>query len=171
MNKSTSEQYLSILNIINNFLDKELNGLAINGLVNKIKEGTTDPYNILSKYCSCLVSSGNISTITIKQRVITIKNFFEYCNIDINPRKFKLKVKLPKNIKKDKEALTKEDVVDILNNCFDIRLKTYVMLLAATGMRAVEALNICIKDIDYESKSATIYVRGENTKTRNDRSI
>jgi len=96
MNKSTSEQYLSILNIINNFLDKELNGLAINGLVNKIKEGTTDPYNILSRYCSYLVSSGNISTITIKQRVITIKNFFEYCNIDINPRKFKLKVKLPK---------------------------------------------------------------------------
>jgi hypothetical protein len=96
MNKSTSEQYLSILNIINNFLDKELNGLAINGLVNKFKEGSADPYNILSRYCSYLVNSGNISAITSKQRVITIKNFFEYCNIDINPRKFKLKVKLPK---------------------------------------------------------------------------
>jgi hypothetical protein len=96
MNKSTSEQYLSILNIFNNFLNKELNGLAINGLVNKFKEGSADPYNILSRYCSYLVNSGNISAITSKQRVITIKNFFEYCNIDINPRKFKLKVKLPK---------------------------------------------------------------------------
>jgi hypothetical protein len=96
MSKSTSEQYLSILNIFNNFLNKELNGLAINGLVNKFKEGSADPYNILSKYCSYLVNSGNISTITIKQRVITIKNFFEYCNIDINTRKFKLKVKLLK---------------------------------------------------------------------------
>lgn len=96
MSKSTSEQYLSILNIFNNFLNKELNGLAINGLVNKFKEGSADPYNILSKYCSYLVNSGNISTITIKQRVITIKNFFEYCNIDIRIRKFKLKVKLPK---------------------------------------------------------------------------
>ena len=96
MSKSTSEQYLSILNIFNNFLNKELNGLAINGLVNKFKEGFADPYNILSKYCSYLVNSGNISTITIKQRVITIKNFFEYCNIDIRIRKFKLKVKLPK---------------------------------------------------------------------------
>ena len=83
MNKSTSEQYLSILNIFNIFLNKELNGLTINGLVNKIKEGSADPYNILSRYCSYLESSSNISTITIKQRVITIKNFFEYCDIDI----------------------------------------------------------------------------------------
>jgi hypothetical protein len=34
----------------------------------------------------------------------------------------------------------------MLNNCFDIGLKTYVMLLAATGMHAVEALNICVKE-------------------------
>jgi integrase len=66
----------------------------------------------------------------------------EYCNIDINPRRFKLKVRLPKAVKKNKEVLSKKDVIDILNNCSDIRLKTYVMLLAATGMRAVEALNI-----------------------------
>ena len=45
------------------------------------------------------------------------------------------------------------------------------MLLAATGMRAVEALNIRIKDIDFENKPATIYVRGENTKTKTDRII
>ena len=45
------------------------------------------------------------------------------------------------------------------------------MLLAATGMRAVEALNIRIKDIDFDNKPATIYVRGENTKTKTDRII
>jgi integrase len=44
------------------------------------------------------------------------------------------------------------------------------MLLATTGMRAVEALNIH-KDIDFESKPATIYVRGENTKTKTDRIV
>jgi integrase len=66
----------------------------------------------------------------------------------ISPRKFKLKVKLPRAIIKNKEALSKEDIVDILNACSEIRLKTYVMLLAGTGMRAVEALSIRIKDID-----------------------
>jgi len=30
----------------------------------------------------------------------------------------------------------------MLNNCFDIGLKTYVMLLAATGMPAVEELDL-----------------------------
>ena len=49
---------------------------------------------------------------------------------------------MPKVIRKNKEALSKEDVIDILNACSDIRLKTYVMFLAAGGFRAVEAL-IC----------------------------
>ena len=142
MSKSTAEQYLSRLNIFGIFLRKEFNDLTINDLVNKIKEGSIDPYNILSRYCSYLKSGDNISTITIKQRVITVKNFFEYCDININPKKFKLKVRLPKNVRRTKEAISKKDVIEILNNCSDIRLKTYVMLLAATGMRAVEALNI-----------------------------
>ena len=46
-----------------------------------------------------------------------------------------------------------------------------MILLAATGMRASEALNILIKDIDFDNKPATIYVRGENTKTKTDRVI
>ena len=91
--------------------------------------------------------------------------------MDVSPRKFKLKVRLPKVIRKNKDALSKEDVIDILNNCSEIKLKTYVMLLAATGMRAVEALHICIKDLNFDVKPANIYIRGENTKTKTDRTI
>ena len=170
MNKATAKQYLSRLNIFSVFLDKEFDGLTIDNLVSNIKDETTDPYNILSKYSAYLKSS-NISTITIKQRVVTVKNFFEYCDIDFSPRKFKIKVRLPKVVKRNKEAISKEDVIDILNQCSDIRLKTYVMLLAATGMRAVEALHIRVKDIDFENKPARISVMGENTKTKTDRTI
>ena len=171
MNKPTAEQYLSRLNIFNIFLDKEFNGLTIYSIVNKIKEGAINYYNILSQYCRYLKNGNNISTITIKQRVVTVKNFFEYCAIDINSRKFKLKVRLPKTVRRNKEAISKKDVIDILNNCSNIRLKTYVMLLSATGMHVVEALNIHIKNIDFDNKPATIYVRGENTKTKTDRII
>src|SRR4051794_1185539 len=52
--------------------------------------------------------------------------------------------------------------IDILNQCSNPRLKTYVMLLASTGMRAVEALHMRIKDIDFESNPAKVFVRGEN---------
>ena len=46
----------------------------------------------------------------------------------------------PKTVKRNKEAISKEDVAEIINQCSDIRLKTYVMLLAAAGMRDVEGL-------------------------------
>jgi integrase len=95
-----------------------------------------------------LQTSYNISTLTLKTRIITAKNFLEYYDVDISPRKFKLKVKMLKVIRQDKEALPKEDIVEILNACSDIKLKTYVMLLAATEMRTTEALSIRIKDLD-----------------------
>jgi len=170
MNKSTAGQYLSRLNIFSVFLNKEFDGLTIDSLVNKIKEKTVDPYSVLTAY-SAYLWNGNFSTITIKQRVVTVKNFFEYFDIDVSPRKFKIKVRLPKTVKRNKEAISKEEVIDILNQCTNIRLKTYVMLLAATGMRSVEPLHVRIKDIDFENKPARILVRGENTKTKTDRTV
>jgi integrase len=170
MNRSTAGQYLNRLSIFSGFLNKEFDGLKIDSLVNKIKEKTADPYSVLSAYSAYLRNS-NFSTITIKQRVVTVKNFFEYCDIDVSPRKFKIKVRLPKAVKRNKEAISKDDVIDILNQCSDFRLKTYVMLLAATGMRAVEALHVRVKDIDFENKPTRIFVRGENTKTKTDRTV
>jgi integrase len=66
-----------------------------------------------------------------------------------------------KVIRKSKEALNKQDIINILNSCADIRLKTYVMLLAATGMRATEALCIRIKDIDLKQVQSR-YLSVEN---------
>src|SRR6478609_6916849 len=170
MNKSTAEEYLNRLRIFNEFLYKEYGGMTIDNLLEKIKDGTINTYNILSRY-SADQKNCNISSTTIKQRVVTVKNFFEYHDIEISPRKFKLKVRLPKSVRKNKEALSKEDIADILNHCSDIKLKTYVMLLAATGMRASEALHIRIKDIDFEKHPTELYVRGENTKTKADRTV
>ena len=170
MSKSTVEEYLNRLRIFNSYLNKEYGGMTIEHLLEKIKNGTIDTYILLSKF-SADQKSSNISSNTIKQRVVTVKNFFEYHDIEISPRKFKIKVRLPKIVRKNKEALSKEDIADILNNCSDIKLKTYVMLLAATGMRATEALHVCIKDIDFKKDPAELYFRGENTKTKADRTI
>ena len=46
-----------------------------------------------------------------------------------------------------------------------------MILLAATGMRATEALHIQVKDIDFGKNPAELYIRGENTKTKADRTI
>jgi integrase len=91
-------------------------------------------------------------------------------NVDISACKLKLKVKLPKVVRKKKEALSKEDIVEILNVCDNIRLRIYVMLLAATGSRIVEALSTRITDLDLDSNPLTL-LREESTKTKADRIV
>ena len=50
MNKSTAEEYLNRLKIFNEFLHKEYDGITIDNLLEKIKDGIIDTYSILSKY-------------------------------------------------------------------------------------------------------------------------
>lgn len=170
MSKSTAQEDLHRLVSLKIFVENTYK-ISVDMLMEQIKQGSIDAYDILGRYGEYLKSTNNISNLTLKQRVVTVKNFLEYHDVDISPRKFKLKVKLPKVVRRNKEALTKEEIVNILNMCSDIRLKTYVMLLAATGMRAVEALSIRIKDLDFQSYPPRLFVRGEFTKTRSDRKM
>jgi len=118
-----------------------------------------------------LQANNDLSALSLKQNVTTAKNFLEYHDIGISPRKFKFKVKLPKVVRKNKEALTKEDIIDILNACSDIRLKTYILLLASTGIRATEALSTRECDYDLEADPPRVLIRGEYTKTKIDRIV
>jgi integrase len=170
MSKSTAYEYYLRLHNFEGFVSKEY-GLTIDRILKKITDGSEDPYDILSNYIVYLQETYSISSVTLKQRVVTAKNFFEYSDIDISPRKFKLKVRLPKVVKQYKEALGKQDIIEILNVCSEIRLKTYVMLLAATGMRALEALSVRICDVEFEADPVKIFVRGEYTKTKTDRFV
>jgi integrase len=171
MNKSTASEYWFRLRTFADFVSHDYGNTTLDKIIIKLREGSEDPYDILSGYVSYLQTSCNISASTLKTRIITAKNFLEYHDVDISPRKFKLKVKMPRVTRKNKEALSKEDIIDILNVCDNIRLRTYVMLLAATGMRATEALSIRIKDLDFDPNPAKIFVGGEYTKTRTDRVV
>jgi integrase len=171
MSKSTANEYWKRLSNFQMFIGNEYRISSTDDLIVKIRKGILDVYDILNGYSAYLQQNYTVSALTLKLRVVTVKNFFEYYDVDISPRKFKLKVKLPRIIKRSKEALSKEDVIGILNACSDIKLKTYVMLLAATGMRATEALSIRIRDLDLTSNPAKVFVRGEYTKTKTDRTV
>jgi len=89
MNKSTAYQYFSRLNDFADFIRKEYeNRLSLDSLLNRIKQGNQNPYDLLNGYAVYLRDS-NISTLTLKQRIVTVKNFFKYNDIDISPRRFK----------------------------------------------------------------------------------
>ena len=128
-------------------------------------------YEVLAAYAIFLLGTGKISSLTLKQWVVTAKNLLEFYDIDISPKKFKLKVRLPRAIRRNKEALTRELLIEILNSIPDLRLKTYLLLLSATGMRATEALSIRISDLSLETDTPKVFVRGEYTKTKTDRYV
>src|SRR5215203_2132193 len=157
-------------------LDDVINELKNNGNNNKI-----DPYELLSGFVAYLEEEEDIENPnTIRYFVATARNFLEYNDIEISPRKFKLKVRLPKAVIRHKEAISKEEICEILLKCSNIKLKTYLMLLASTGMRATEALALRHKDFDFDeenrnnnnnNRQAFVRIRGEFTKTRTDRYV
>ena len=174
MSTSTAYQYKFRLENFRHFVNTEFN-LSIDNLILQLEKGAIDVYHVFSKYLTYLCSTSNgraLSPSTIKSRINTARGFLEsQSEIEISERKFRLRVKIPKSIIKKKDALSKTDVIDIINSCSDIRLRTYVLLLAATGMRATEALSTRICDYDLDSIHPTVAIRGENTKTKTDRKV
>lgn len=67
--------------------------------------------------------------------------------------------------------MDKEDIIDIINACSGLRLKTYVMLLAASALRASGALSIRICDVEFDAHPVKVFIRGEYTKTKLDRFV
>ncbi len=66
---------------------------------------------------------------TIRYFVITARNFLEYHDIEISPRKFKLRVRLPKPVARRKEAISKEEIREILLKCSDINSRPMLCCL------------------------------------------
>jgi len=101
----------------------------------------------------------------------SVRSYFAYNDIDIIPSKFKRKVKMPKSYHEEEEPLDASDIRKILLACNNRRLKTYLLVLASGGMRAVEGLAIRIKDIDLSVNPTKIHIRKEYAKTRVARDI
>jgi integrase len=167
-NKRTSIEYFGRLLAFEQFINENYDFTVDDLVINKIF--SVDIYDLLSSFVTWLSSrtdkDGNklLSPVSIKNRVINVKNLLEYYDIAINPHKFKLRVKLPRVHNQYKEALIREDIIKILETCESYKLKTYLILLAVTGLRASEACSIRLKDIDYNNHK--INVRAEFTKTK-----
>jgi integrase len=136
-----------------------------------IRDGKADVYEVLRSYASFLLKKGTLSAKTIGYSVKTARRFLEYNDFEISSSKFHLKVKLPKGIRTEPAELGKADVIKIINGLPDIRIKTFVMFLASSGCRAEEALSITLGDIDLEKDPATIHVDGNFTKTKRERHL
>jgi hypothetical protein len=105
-NRKTGIQYAARLRNFANYFSKTYNFTIDDLLINKTFK--IDVYELLSNYAFYLTSEYvcsdgfKLSNITIKNKVNTIRNFLEYHDIDINPRKYKLKIRHPKVVRQEK---------------------------------------------------------------------
>jgi integrase len=145
----------------------------VDQVIKDVKSGKVDVFDLLRGYVHYLdarkLKPGKISPATLIQKVKVVKRLLEYNDIDISSSKFKMRVKMPRSVKRQKSPLTKNDIRELLNACQDIRLKTFLMWLASSGCRATESMALRLGDIDFSQSPAAVTIRGENTKTRQER--
>ena len=132
-NRKTSYTYLRRLINFDVYFSKTYNFTIDDYLINKTF--TIDVYTLLSGYIFYLTTNYvspdgfKLANITIKNTINTVRNFLEYYDIEVNPRKYRFKVRQPKVIRQFKEALTKDDITKILHMCESYKLRTFVHFL------------------------------------------
>jgi integrase len=166
--RSSSEEtyrvYKSRLSFFSDFAKKKYHE-SVDDLIEKLRDGNVSVYDMLSQYVLFLDKHGDANN-TIRNKMTTTRKLLESCGVEVSPRKFKLKVRLPREVRSQNETIVKSDVCNILNSLENIRMKSYVMFLAATGCTAVEALSIRVQDIDFDATPARAGIQAKYTKTR-----
>jgi len=115
-------------------LDDVINELKNNGN----KNNKIDPYHLLSGFVAYLQEEEGIENPnTLRYFIITATNFLEYNDVEISPRKFKLKVRLPKAVVRHKEAISKEE---ILTSCSNALILNSRPILCSSHLQACEQL-------------------------------
>lgn len=136
-------------------------------LVEKIKENSLDVYKILREFVVFLDLSG-YKPSSIKSRLAAVKGYLRHLGIKIYSEDCRHSVRLPKNIMRKEEPLTKEMLLRLLRNSTP-KLQTVILVAVASGMRIGEIVQLQIRDIDFEYKPTKIRIRAETTKTREER--
>ncbi|MFL6485123.1 MAG: tyrosine recombinase XerC [Nitrososphaera sp.] len=131
-------------------------------------------YQLLDSFVSYLVNMPHqppIAPTTIALYIYAVRSYLQYHDIDINPYKFRRRVRLPKVPREDERPIDANDVRNILLSSNNRRLKAYVLVLASGGMRAIVGLAIRYRDMDFTVRPTRVHIRKEFTKTKAARDI
>lgn len=168
----TGRTYLSALVKLNAFTKKEYNHNAYS-IVDTLLKMKVNVYDLLDGFISFLptVKEG-ITANTIGNYIAALKSYFGANDIDIVPSKFKHKVTLPRKNNEKELPIDASDIRKILLSCSNRRLKSYILILCSSGVRAdTEACSIRNRDIDFASNPVKIHIRADYTKTKTARDV
>jgi integrase len=142
----------------------------IETMLDALSDNEVNIYELFDDFVSFLLTyREGIAPRSVSLYLTALRSYFAYYDIDVIPSKFRRKVKVPKLYREDEMAIDVEDIRKILLSCSNRRLKAYLLILASSGLRAVEAASIRLRDIDLSSKPVKIHIRKEYSKTRTGR--
>jgi integrase len=116
------------------------------------------------------VSLQNRPPLSARQVFNSVKEFLSANEIEVKEHELKrIRSKLPKGSTRTIEKDLDIETIRSLLQHLDTKGRALVLVLASSGMRVGEALQITLDDIDLKAKPATITIRGEYVKTGNQR--
>ncbi|TLX90886.1 MAG: hypothetical protein E6K94_05560 [Thaumarchaeota archaeon] len=145
-------------------------------VLNALVEKKIDVYELLEQFIEHLkirqdeyMNNTKLSNRTILFYITGLKSYLEYYDIEFSAKKLKSKVTMPKVLRRMKKSLNAEDIRNILLACNNVRLKLFILVLASSGLRSIEALSLRNCDIDFSQSPTTVHIMAENTKTKQER--
>tara|TARA_Y100001970_G_scaffold9282_2_gene10821 strand:+ start:2108 stop:3040 length:933 start_codon:yes stop_codon:yes gene_type:complete len=156
-NNSVSNYKIDIVQFLNYLLNETKNISEISAFINS---------KTFSNYIKFLKDK-EYKPSTMNRKLSSLKGYINFLEeekiIDFNPLKY---MKLPKNPRKIPKTLDDKDITKLLENpdTLNLREKTIIELMYATGLRASELINLKFSDINFNSKS--VRVSGKGSKER-----
>lgn len=139
-------------------------------IISLLQNQHINTYELLDQFVSYLLKQ-HIAITSLKIYIAVVRSFLEYNDIDISNSKFKRKVKMPRIYPDQEEPLSLSDIRELLEYNSNHRLRTYILLLASSGMRAMEVCSLRLQDVDFSVSPTRITIRREKTKTKKGRVI
>ena len=166
--QKSKKAYATGLYHFHNFLQRQYPNLTLESIVESVLKEQINIYTLFDNFVNYLVTEKKLSPNSISLYVAAIRSYFAYRDVDVVPAKFKRKVRLPKHFREEEVPIDAADIRKILLSCNNRRLKAYLLILASGGMRAMEALSLRIKDLDFSVRPTKIHIRSTKTRTGRD---
>jgi integrase len=126
-------------------------------------------YEDMLKFVTSLADS---PPMTARTYFGAMKEFFAHNGIEFNSREIKsFRNKMPKGHARTVELELDNTRIHKIMEHMDVKGKALILTLASSGMRIGESLCITLGEMDIDATPPTITVRGENTKTGNQRFV
>jgi integrase len=106
-------------------------------------------YNLLDSYVCFLVDDLKLAPLTTIGYLSGVKRILRFSDVETNNDKLRLKLVLPKTRAITNDRITTVEELRLMLSLTNLRGKTILTMLASSGMRIGELLQLKVGDVDF----------------------